>query len=58
VNINLHVGRAHSEYLNLPSQPRVRQDGRHFTPALVEAQKAYARDCSLIAIPTGILGMR
>ncbi len=45
VNINLHVGRAHSEYLNLP-KPNREYDKMVgiFTPALIEAQKAYAHD--------------
>jgi hypothetical protein len=45
VNINLHVGRAHSEYLNLP-KPNREYDKMVgiFTPALIEAQKTYARD--------------
>ena len=45
VNINLHVGRAHSEFLNLP-KPNREYDKMVgiFTPGLVEAQKTYARD--------------
>jgi hypothetical protein len=45
VNINLHVGRAHSEYLGLPEANREydKMVGI-FTPALVEAQRQYARD--------------
>jgi hypothetical protein len=44
VNLNLHVGRAHSEYLGLPET-----NGQYdkiyniFTPELVDAQKNYAR---------------
>ncbi|MBN1359777.1 MAG: carbohydrate binding domain-containing protein [Sedimentisphaerales bacterium] len=45
VNINLHVGRAHSEYLRLPQTNREydKMSGI-FTPALVEAQTQFARD--------------
>jgi hypothetical protein len=44
-NINLHVGRAHSEYLNLP-KPNREYDKivGIFTPTLIDAQKKYARD--------------
>jgi hypothetical protein len=44
-NINLHVGRAHSEYLDLP-KPNREYDKMVgiFTPALLDAQKKYARD--------------
>ena len=45
VNINLHVGRAHSEYLSLPPTNRnYDKISGIFTPALVNAQKQYARD--------------
>ena len=45
VNINLHVGRAHSEYLSLPKTNRQYDKIYNiFTPALVEAQKQYARE--------------
>ena len=45
VNINLHVGRAHSEYLGLPPTNRKYDKiSGIFTPALVNAQKQYARD--------------
>ena len=44
VNINLHVGRAHSEYLGLPKANRKNDKICNiFTPALIEAQKQYAR---------------
>jgi len=45
VNINLHVGRAHSEYLELP-QPNSSYDKivGIFTPALIQAQKQYAQE--------------
>jgi hypothetical protein len=45
VNINLHVGRAHSEYLGLP-EPNRKYDkiSNIFTPVLIEAQKKYARE--------------
>jgi len=45
VDINLHVGRAHSEYLSLPKTNRQYDKVCNlFTPALVEAQKQYARE--------------
>jgi len=45
VNINLHVGRAHSQYLGLPETNRNYDKTYNiFTPALVDAQKQYARD--------------
>ena len=44
VDINLHVGRAHSEYLGLPKTDRQYDKVCNiFTPALVDAQKQYAR---------------
>jgi len=44
VNINLHVGREHSRYLGLPKTNRnYDKISNIFTPALVEAQKQYAR---------------
>lgn len=45
VNINLHVGRAHSQYLGLPkTNSSYDKIAGIFTPALVEAQKQYAKD--------------
>jgi len=45
VNINLHVGHDHSRYLGLPQTNREYDKiSGIFTPALVEAQKQYARD--------------
>ena len=45
VNINLHVGRAHSQYLGLPKASRQYDKiSNIFTPALINAQKQYARD--------------
>ncbi|MHC4807077.1 MAG: carbohydrate binding domain-containing protein, partial [Planctomycetota bacterium] len=45
VNINLHVGRAHSQYLGLPETNRKNDKiSTIFTPELVDAQKKYARD--------------
>ncbi len=45
VNINLHVGRAHSEYIGLPKTNRnYDKISGIFTPALIEAQKRFARD--------------
>ncbi|MBN2133395.1 MAG: carbohydrate binding domain-containing protein, partial [Sedimentisphaerales bacterium] len=45
VNINLHVGRTHSQYLDLP---KTNSDYDKvigiFTPALIDAQKQYARE--------------
>ena len=44
VNLNLHVGRAHSEYLGLPKTNRdYDKISNIFTPALIDAQKNYAR---------------
>ncbi len=44
VNINLHVGRAHSQYLGLPKANRnYDKISNIFTPALIDAQKKYAR---------------
>ncbi len=45
VNINLHVGRTHSDYLDLPkSGSDYDKVCGIFTPALIDAQKQYARD--------------
>ncbi|HPC94178.1 MAG TPA: carbohydrate binding domain-containing protein [Sedimentisphaerales bacterium] len=45
VNINLHVGRAHSEYLGLPKANREYDKiVGIFTPALIDAQKQFARE--------------
>jgi len=45
VNINLHVGRAHSEYSGLPKANRQYDKiSNIFTPALIDAQKQYARE--------------
>jgi len=45
VNINLHVGREHSEYLDLPETNRQYDKiSNIFTPALIDAQKEYARN--------------
>ncbi len=45
VNINLHVGRAHSEYLGLPKTNREYDKIFNiFTPALIDAQKKFARE--------------
>jgi len=45
VNINLHVGRAHSQYLDLPKTNRQYDKiSNIFTPALIEAQKKFARE--------------
>jgi len=45
VDINLHVGRAHSQYLNLPKANREYDKMFNiFTPALIDAQKQYARE--------------
>jgi hypothetical protein len=45
VNINLHVGRSHSEYLDLPkTNSDYDKIAGIFTPALIEAQKQYAKD--------------
>ena len=44
VNINLHVGRAHSQYLDLPETNRQYDKITNiFTPALIDAQKDFAR---------------
>ncbi len=44
VNINLHVGRAHSQYLGLPKANRQYDKiSNIFTPALIDAQKQFAR---------------
>ncbi|MCP4609267.1 MAG: cellulase family glycosylhydrolase [Planctomycetes bacterium] len=44
VNINLHVGRVHSEYLGLPKANRQYDKiSNIFTPALIDAQKQFAR---------------
>jgi hypothetical protein len=46
-NINLHVSRTHSRYLDLPDRDKLRGYDKMvdiFTPALVDAQKRYARD--------------
>jgi len=45
VNINLHVGRAHSQYLDLPEANRQYDKiSNIFTPALIDAQKEFARE--------------
>jgi hypothetical protein len=45
VNVNLHVGRTHSEYLGLPdSDSNYDKVAGIFTPALIDAQKRYARE--------------
>ncbi|HUV63147.1 MAG TPA: carbohydrate binding domain-containing protein, partial [Sedimentisphaerales bacterium] len=45
VNLNLHVGRAHSRYLGLPETNRQYDKiSNIFTPALVDAQKDFARE--------------
>ncbi|MHC4693035.1 MAG: carbohydrate binding domain-containing protein [Planctomycetota bacterium] len=45
VNINLHVGRAHSQYLDLPKTNRQYDKMSNiFTPALIDAQKKFARE--------------
>jgi len=45
VNINLHVGRDHSRYLGLPRTNREYDKiSGIFAPALIDAQKQYARD--------------
>jgi len=44
VNLNLHVGRAHSQYLGLPETNRnYDKISNIFTPELVDAQRKYAR---------------
>jgi len=44
INLNLHIGRAHSQYLGLPT-PNTDYDKivGIFTPALINAQKSYAQ---------------
>jgi hypothetical protein len=45
VNLNLHVGRSHSQYLGLPpTNTDYDKISGIFTPALVNAQKQYAHD--------------
>jgi hypothetical protein len=45
VNLNLHVGRAHSQYLGLPpTSTDYDKIVGIFTPALINAQKQYAHD--------------
>ncbi|MHC4509968.1 MAG: carbohydrate binding domain-containing protein, partial [Planctomycetota bacterium] len=45
VNLNLHVGRAHSRYIGLPETNRQYDKiSNIFTPELIEAQKQYARE--------------
>jgi hypothetical protein len=45
VNINLHVGRAHSQYLDLPKTNRQYDKMSNiFTPTLIDAQKKFARE--------------
>jgi hypothetical protein len=45
VNLNLHVGRAHSQYLGLPpTGTEFDKIAGIFTPALIEAQRQYAKD--------------
>ena len=45
INVNLHVGHKHSETLGLPATNReFDKISGIFTPALIEAQKQYARD--------------
>jgi hypothetical protein len=45
VNLNLHVGRAHSRYLGLPpTNTEFDKIVGLFTPALIDAQEQYARD--------------
>ena len=44
INLNLHVGRAHSEYIGLPKTNREYDKITNiFTPELIDAQKNYAR---------------
>jgi len=45
INLNLHVGREHSQYLGLP-EPNTSYDKivGIFTPALIQAQKDFARE--------------
>ncbi len=52
VNLNLHVGRAHSQYLGLPpTGTEFDKIAGIFTPALVDAQKQYAKDLLTHANP-------
>jgi hypothetical protein len=45
VNLNLHVGRAHSQYLGLPQTgTEFDKIAGIFTPALIHAQKQYAKE--------------
>ena len=45
VNLNLHVGRSHSQYLDLPEVNRnYDKISNIFTPALINAQKKFARE--------------
>lgn len=45
VNLNLHVGREHSRYIGLPKSNRgYDKISNIFTPALVDAQKDFARE--------------
>ncbi|MFC1652518.1 hypothetical protein ACFL3F_02250 [Planctomycetota bacterium] len=45
VNLNLHVGRAHSRFLDIPAAPRKYDKITNiFTPALIAAQKQFARE--------------
>jgi len=45
VDINLHIGRVHSQYLGLPKTSREYDKIFNiFTPALIDAQKQYARE--------------
>jgi len=45
VNLNLHVGRAHSRYLGLPdTSTDYDKIAGIFTPALIDAQRQYARE--------------
>ena len=45
INLNLHVGRTHSQYIGLPDTGTEFDNiAGIFTPALVQAQKGYAQD--------------
>jgi len=45
VNINLHIGRVHSQYLGLPkTNSEYDKISNIFTPALIDAQRQYARE--------------
>jgi hypothetical protein len=45
ININLHVGRVHSQYLDLPKTNREYDKIYNiFTPVLIDAQRQYARE--------------